>query len=110
MALATRQGLLAPDASHSVTAENRKGPSKDGRHADLALSLLLLGHALTSPSATRWSNWPGRHLICPDAREGARPLVNCPGDAGGFATRFYGATRTVGVLGRSTADVLSARS
>src|SRR5437899_7111968 len=48
----------------------------------LPLAPLLPGHALTGPSAARWSSWSGRHLIRLDALEGAPLVENCPGNAG----------------------------
>src|SRR5215510_6501978 len=61
----------------------RKGPSKAGRRADLASRSLAARPRLDGPlRAARWSSWSGRHVIRPDALEGAPLVENCPGNAG----------------------------
>jgi hypothetical protein len=101
MALATRQGLLAPDASYNVPAQNRK------RHQ---VKRLVHSHVEN----------PDRPMALPDDANNLRgldqlaflrrPPTHASLPPRPFAATFYGATRTVGVLGRSTADVFSARS
>src|SRR5207249_3062917 len=59
-----------------------QGPSRPAIVLSWRLALPLPGCALTAPSTARGSGRSGRHLLRPDAFEGASLVENHPGDPG----------------------------